>query len=117
MADEATALLSIVVPAYNEADSLPALCQRIADALGEETRWELIVVSDGSTDHTWKVLDRLHAKDSRIRGIHLLINSGHMKALAAGIDRAAGDLVITMDADLQHPPEVIPEIVRKWREG
>ena len=109
--------LSIVTPAYNEAGSLPALYERLCQVLGRGPEWELIVVNDGSTDDTWRVVDGLHAQDPRVRGVHLLLNSGHMKALIAGIDHADGDLVITMDADLQHPPEVIPQIIEKWKAG
>ncbi len=109
--------LSIVTPAYNEAASLPALYERLCTVLGTGPEWELIIVNDGSNDGTWQVVDALHARDARVRGIHLLLNSGHMKALIAGIDHADGDLVITMDADLQHPPEVIPGIIAKWKAG
>ena len=109
--------LSIVTPAYNEAGSLPALHARLCEVLGERRDWELIVVNDGSSDGTWAVVDELNARDPRVKGVHLLLNSGHMKALIAGLDHADGDLVITMDADLQHPPAVIPEIVRRWEEG
>jgi len=109
--------LSIVTPAYNEAGSLPALYERLCQVLGTGPEWELIIVNDGSSDGTWRVVDELNARDARVRGIHLLLNSGHMKALIAGIDHADGDLVITMDADLQHPPEVIPEIIQKWQAG
>ena len=109
--------LSLVVPAYNEAGSLPALHERVARVLGDSIDWEMIVVSDGSTDDSWRVLSELRARDPRVRAIHLLLNSGHMKALIAGLDHAEGELVITLDADLQHPPEVIPRIVEKWRSG
>lgn len=109
--------LSIVTPAYNEAGSLPALHARLREVLGPGADWELIIVNDGSNDDTWRVVDELHRKDGRVRGIHLLLNSGHMKALIAGLDHADGDLVITMDADLQHPPEIIPRIVAEWEAG
>jgi glycosyltransferase involved in cell wall biosynthesis len=109
--------ISIVTPAYNEAGSLPALHERLCHVLGPAADWELIVVNDGSTDDTWRVVDGLNERDPRVRGIHLLLNSGHMKALIAGLDHADGDLVITMDADLQHPPELIPEIVERWKTG
>jgi dolichol-phosphate mannosyltransferase len=109
--------LSIVTPAYNEAQSLPALHARLSEVLGAGPSWELIIVNDGSSDDTWKVVEELHRRDPRVRGIHLLLNSGHMKALIAGLDHAEGDLVVTMDADLQHPPEIIPEIVKKWEAG
>jgi dolichol-phosphate mannosyltransferase len=109
--------LTLVIPAFNEAASLPALYQRIARVLGDRLDWQMVVVSDGSTDETWTVLEDLHRRDPRVRSLHLLVNSGHMKALMAGIDHADGELVITMDADLQHPPEVLPEIVERWRAG
>jgi dolichol-phosphate mannosyltransferase len=109
--------ISIVTPAYNETASLPVLYERLVQVLGAGPDWELIIVNDGSTDDTWRVVDALHARDPRVRGVHLLLNSGHMKALIAGIDHADGDLVITMDADLQHPPEVIPRIIEKWQAG
>ncbi len=108
--------ISVVTPAFNEAGSLPALHERLAQVLAGRD-WELIVVNDGSSDDTWKVVEALHARDPRVRGVHLLLNSGHMKALIAGLDHADGDLVITMDADLQHPPELIPRIVREWEGG
>lgn len=111
------ARISIVTPAFNEAASLPALHRRLREVLDSRYDWELLVVDDGSNDDTWDVLHRLHAEDSRVKGIHLLLNSGHMKALSAGVDHADGDLVITMDADLQHPPELLPEIIEKWRAG
>jgi len=109
--------ISVVTPAYNEAASLPALHARLVEVLGPANDWELIIVNDGSSDDTWKVVDALHAADPRVRGVHLLLNSGHMKALMAGIDHADGALVVTMDADLQHPPEVIPQMVEKWQAG
>jgi dolichol-phosphate mannosyltransferase len=109
--------LSIVTPAYNEAPSLPALYERLRAVLGDGEDWELIVIDDGSADDTVAVLAALHARDPRVRSVHLLLNSGHMKALVAGLDHADGDLVVTMDADLQHPPEIIPEIIARWHAG
>jgi dolichol-phosphate mannosyltransferase len=85
--------------------------------LGPGPEWELLIINDGSNDDTWRVVDALNAQDPRVKGIHLLINGGHMKALIAGLDHAEGELVVTMDADLQHPPEVIPQIVAAWRGG
>jgi dolichol-phosphate mannosyltransferase len=109
--------LSLVVPAYNEAPSLPALYERVRGVLGDSIVWELIVCDDGSSDETLDVVRRLHEQDPRVKGIHLLLNSGHMKALVAGLDHADGDLVVTLDADLQHPPELIPAIIDRWRAG
>lgn len=109
--------VSIVTPAYNEALSIPELHDRLCGVLGHGDDWELIVVDDGSSDDSYSVLRGLNQRDPRVRSVHLLLNSGHMKALVAGIDHADGDLVITMDADLQHPPEVIPEIIARWKAG
>jgi dolichol-phosphate mannosyltransferase len=109
--------LSLVVPAYNESESLPALHARLVEVLGDRVRWELIVVDDPSPDGTREVIRRLNAEDPRVRGVHMLIHGGHMLALAAGLDHADGDLVITMDADLQHPPELLPAIMERWRGG
>jgi glycosyltransferase involved in cell wall biosynthesis len=77
----------------------------------------MIIVDDGSTDGTRDVVRGLNAADRRVRGVHLLLNSGHMRALAAGLDHAEGDLAVTLDADLQHPPELIPTIIERWRSG
>lgn len=109
--------ISIVVPAYNEADSLPTLYERLSSVLGSAWDWEMIIVNDGSSDDTWQVVEGLYEEDPRVRGVHLLLNGGHMKALTAGLDHADGDCVITMDADLQHPPEIVPEILERWRGG
>ncbi len=109
--------LSLVVPAYNEAECLPALHEQVVAALGDRLDWEMIVVDDGSTDATREVVRSLHGRDPRVRAVHLLLNGGHMRALAAGLDHAEGRLVVTMDADLQHPPSVIPALVERWRQG
>lgn len=113
----AKAELSLVIPAFNEADCLPALHEQLVAVLGDRLRWEMVIVDDGSTDATREVVRQLYAADARVHCVHLLLNGGHMRALAAGIDHADGDLVITMDADLQHPPQVIPAILERWRAG
>jgi dolichol-phosphate mannosyltransferase len=106
------AMLSIVAPAYNEAAVLPAFLARLGTVL-EETgeEWEVVVVDDGSHDGTWAVIDEAAREDPRIRGIRLSRNFGHQLALTAGMTVAAGDPVITLDADLQHPPEAIPSLL------
>ncbi len=109
---------SLVIPAYNEAEVLPLLHQRVTTVmatLGES--YEVIVVDDGSRDGTAKVLGDLAAADPRWKYLSLARNFGHQVALTAGMDHAAGQAVITMDADLQHPPELFPDFDRKWREG
>jgi polyisoprenyl-phosphate glycosyltransferase len=108
--------LSVVVPAYNEETVLPAFHRRLVDvltALGAP--WEILYVNDGSSDGTMEVLAQL--KEPRVAVIALSRNFGKEIAMTAGLDHASGDAVIVIDADLQDPPELIPELVRKWREG
>ena len=110
--------LSIVVPAYNEGGNLSQLCaelEKVLPSLG--LSWEIIFVDDGSTDNTWKDIESLHSDDHRIHGIRLSRNFGHQNALIAGLSYARGDAIISMDADLQHPPDVIPLLVDEWRKG
>lgn len=111
-------LLSVVVPAYNEEQVLPAFHERVSAVLrGLGGGYELIFVNDGSTDGTAGVLRALCAKDPRARALHFSRNFGHQLAITAGLDRARGDAVVVIDSDLQDPPELIPELVAKWREG
>jgi dolichol-phosphate mannosyltransferase len=79
--------------------------------------WELLFVDDGSTDRTFSSICAIAAGDSRVRGFRLSRNFGHQYALLAGLDKCRGDVVVTMDADLQHPPEVVPQLVERWRLG
>jgi dolichol-phosphate mannosyltransferase len=111
-------MISVVVPIYNEEESLDELRRRITkplDASGES--WELILVNDGSGDRSAEILRRMNAEDRRIKVISLSRNFGHQQAITAGIDRARGDCVVLIDGDLQDPPEVISELVAKWKEG
>ena len=111
-------MLSIVAPAYNEAEGLAAFVERVTDVLESlDDDWELVLVDDGSTDRTWDVVRAAADADDRIRGIRLSRNFGHQLALSAGLAAAAGDGVITMDSDLQHPPDVIPQLVAEARAG
>jgi polyisoprenyl-phosphate glycosyltransferase len=109
-------LVSVVVPMYNEEATAEAFFDRLEQALGGAD-WELIVVDDGSSDSTPEILAEAAASDSRIRTIRLSRNFGHQAALTAGLDHARGDAVVTIDADLQDPPEVIPELLAKWVQG
>lgn len=109
---------SIVAPAYNEQDTLPEFYRRVRevmDGLGEP--WELILVNDGSTDGTAEVMRQLHDADPRVRIVEFARNFGHQIAITAGMDHASGDAVVTIDCDLQDPPEVIPDLIARWREG
>ncbi len=108
--------LSVVVPAYNEAESLPELSEWIDRVCNYSSiDYELIVIDDGSSDNTWEVLRDLTAKNSRIRAVRFRRNYGKAAALQTGFDASAGEVVITMDADLQDSPEEIPELVRMVR--
>jgi polyisoprenyl-phosphate glycosyltransferase len=111
-------IFSIVAPVYNEENVLPEfhrrLCQ-VMDQLGEP--WELVLVNDGSHDRSAEVIAGLHQQDERVRGLSLSRNFGFQIAVTAGLDYSRGDAVILTDADLQDPPEVILEMIGKWREG
>jgi dolichol-phosphate mannosyltransferase len=113
-----TPLLSIVIPAYYEEGNLFKLHEELVAALSSITgEWEIIFVDDGSTDGTWAEISAINAKDPRVRGVRLSRNFGHQYALFAGLTTARGRAVVTMDADLQHPPAVIPQLLDEWRKG
>ncbi len=109
-------LLSVVAPMLDEADLAREFCERVAAALSDIPH-ELIVVDDGSTDGTAEILDEIAARDGRVRVLHLSRPFGHQMAITAGLDHALGDATVTIDGDLQDPPEVIPDLVARWREG
>lgn len=111
-------LITIVVPAYNEANNLLPLYDQIGHVLSTSIyKWEIIFVNDGSSDHTLQILKEIATKYSNCKYISFSKNFGKDNALKAGIDHAKGDAVITMDADLQHPPSLILELIKKWEEG
>lgn len=109
-------LVSVVAPLFNEIETLQEFHRRVVAALVEED-YELVLVDDGSTDGTGAALDALAAQDPRVRQLHLSRNFGHQAALTAGYDAARGDAVVSIDADLQDPPEVIPVLLAAWRAG
>ena len=110
--------ISIVIPAYNEAENLPFLCDEIKDVLKNITKnYEIIIVNDGSTDKTKEVIENLTAKDIHISGIHFRTNFGKASALSAGFKKAVGETIFTMDADLQDDPQEIPNFLDKIDEG
>jgi polyisoprenyl-phosphate glycosyltransferase len=117
MAQDPALLLSIVVPVYNEADVVDEFLRRLHGALADAGPYELVVVDDGSTDGTWERLLSHSVEDGRLRLIRLSRNFGHQIALTAGLDAARGQAIVTMDGDLQHPPEFIGTLLAKWREG
>jgi undecaprenyl-phosphate 4-deoxy-4-formamido-L-arabinose transferase len=110
--------VSVVVTLYDEAATVEELYRRVAatlDAAGGP--WELILVDDGSADGTWAEVEALHARDARVRGVRFRRNAGQHPAMHAGLSRARGDIVVTMDGDLQNPPEEIPKLVAAVEAG
>ncbi len=112
-------LISVVAPVYNEEALIREFHQRVCatmDSVGEP--WELILVDDGSRDETPALLDVLQREDpDHVVVVHLARNFGHQLAITAGMDYARGEAVVTIDSDLQDPPEVIVDLVKKWQEG
>lgn len=109
---------SIVVPVYNSEHTLDELCDRIKKTFGPITdNYEIILVDDCSADGSWQRMKGLHERDGRIRVIHLIKNFGQPNATVCGFNFCTGDYVITMDDDLQHPPEEIPKLIEKIKEG
>jgi glycosyltransferase involved in cell wall biosynthesis len=109
---------SIIAPIYNEIQNLPELHHRLREVmepLGES--WELILVDDGSSDGSTELIHQIARQDQHIRPVIFARNFGHEIAVAAGLDFSRGKAVIMMDADLQDPPELIPELIARWREG
>ncbi len=110
--------LSVVIPLRDEEAVVPILADRLLRALaavGDD--WEVLLVDDGSTDGTYGLAVELHSRDARVKVLRLSRGFGHQVALTAGLDAAQGAAVITMDGDLQHPPELIPEFVARWSAG
>jgi glycosyltransferase involved in cell wall biosynthesis len=109
---------SVVAPIFNEVESLPELHRRIRKVMtGMGESWELVLVDDGSTDGSTDAIRKLASRDSHVRPVIFARNFGHQIAITAGWDYARGKALIIIDADLQDPPEAIPELARKWREG
>ena len=118
MSSDQTITLSIVAPIYNEVESLPELHRRVRavmDEIGET--WELLLVDDGSTDGSTDRIRHLAKTDPNVKAVIFARNFGHQLAVTAGLDYSRGQAVVIIDADLQDPPEVISDLVAKWREG
>jgi dolichol-phosphate mannosyltransferase len=112
------ARLCVVVPVYNEARVLEQFFERLRNVLDElDVSWTMLFVNDGSVDDTVSILASLSGSDSRVTHISLARNFGHQGALSAGLDHADGDVIVTMDGDLQHPPELVSALVEAWRRG
>jgi len=113
-------MLSVVVPVKNEEDAILPFVERVGavlDAVTADGGWEILFVDDGSSDATLATIVALNLSDARVRGLSLSRNFGKEAALSAGLDHARGSAVIPMDVDMQDPPEVLPEMVARWREG
>src|SRR2546423_7335525 len=112
-------LLSVVVPCYNEEAVILETHRRLSEVLSgmKNLDWEILYVDDGSSDRTPELLGQVQRAEERVRFIRLSRNFGHQIAFSAGLDYAHGEAVVVIDADLQDPPEVIPEMVERWRDG
>lgn len=111
-------LISIILPVYNEENVINQLYQKLIDILNPlDYKYEMIFIDDGSNDQTLNNLIKLSKSNNNVKFVSFSRNFGHMTALSAGLDFATGQAVITMDADLQHPPELIPQLIKKWEEG
>jgi glycosyltransferase involved in cell wall biosynthesis len=109
-------LLSVVAPMYEEEDTVDPFTERVEQALGD-LNYELILVNDGSKDRTRDAMAKAAERDPRVKIVSLARNFGHQPALTAGLEHATGDVIVMLDGDLQDPPEVIPEMIDRWREG
>ena len=110
--------LSVVLPAYNEEQMLAKTCRTLKKILDlAEINYELVIVDDGSTDQTWKIIEKTAEKDRNVTGVHFSRNFGKEAAIVAGLAQASGNAVAVMDCDLQHPPEVLVKMYRLWEQG
>ena len=117
--EKAKKLVSILVPCYNEEASLPRLYEEVKRQMDAETAydWELFLIDDGSRDRTMEIILQLAQQDQRVSYACLSRNFGKENAMLAGFDHVAGDCMVIMDADLQHPPTLIPEMLKLWEQG
>ena len=108
--------VTILIPCYNEEESLPFMREALLQLISEQPgyQWEFLFINDGSRDNTLRLLEQMHQEDNRFCFVSLSRNFGKEAAMLAGFDHARGDAVIIMDADLQHPPTVIPQLLAAW---
>jgi len=110
--------LSVVIPVFNEEINIGPMYDRLMAALSDNVSGlEILYVDDGSADSSWERISALAARDDRVRGVRFARNFGHQAALTAGVDVARGRAVVVIDGDMQDPPEVIPQMIDRWREG
>ncbi len=113
-----TPIYSIVAPVFNEEETLPHFYEEVVAVMESIAEpFEIILINDGSSDGSYKIMQTLHARDPRVRILDFSRNFGHQIAISAGIDYAGGDAVIILDADLQDPPQVIPKMIERWKAG
>ncbi len=113
-------MISLIIPAHNEAENIPALCAQVVpvlESIGSDYSYEILFVNDGSTDETLDTIKQASANNTHIRHLDFSRNFGKEIATTAGLNQATGDACILMDADLQHPIELIPEFVKQWEAG
>ena len=108
--------VSILIPFYNEQEVLPSLFERLQSLIdsNDNYQWEVMLINDGSTDNSLCLVKQMRLRDKRFRYIDLSRNFGKETAMLAGFDNVTGDCMVIMDADLQHPPEVIPQMLKLW---
>lgn len=113
--------LTVIIPIFNEEEVIPELARRLREVIQvwntQIDSWEVVFVNDGSKDRSIEQLKALAAEEPRFKVISFARNFGHQMAITAGLDRAEGEAVVIMDADLQDPPEVVSEMIARWREG
>jgi dolichol-phosphate mannosyltransferase len=113
-----TPTVSVVVPMYNEAPNIAHFVERVTQVMaGMQHSYELILVDDGSRDGTWEAIEQVARKVPQVLGLQLSRNFGHQAALLAGLNAARGQAIISMDGDLQHPPEMLPTLLQAWQNG
>lgn len=110
--------ITVLIPVYNEQEVLPICYERVSEVMaGLDYSYEILFINDGSSDTSWQVIKDLNSKHENVRAINLSRNFGKEHAMTAGLEYAKGDAVIILDADLQDPPELIPQFVEKWQQG
>lgn len=115
---EDSIILSVIIPVFNEQGSIQLMKQRLSKVMESiNLSYEVILIDDGSTDNTWQFIENVVHTTPHWRGVKLSRNFGHQPALLAGMSLARGRAIITMDGDLQHPPELLPDLVQAWRQG
>jgi len=109
--------VSVIVPVFNEEGCVKPLTERVLHVIKNYSDYEILFIDDGSGDSTLNMLKELHSDDKKINYLSFSRNFGHQNALRAGTKYANGDCIVSLDGDLQHPPEIIPELIKKWEEG